>query len=152
VLGQDRTSSHFEFVDGACVPTLMTSNAYHEKFKTVTTTTTYSKQECEQVETVFLKHQKKMNECQSYEAKEMQKDWSTIYGGSMNGMSGYGIGMGMGFGGYGGYGMGGSSMSQLQQKKNLCDMYKSMGGPGGYVGGVNGGISSGSSSSKASNQ
>ena len=147
------TSAHFEFVDGSCVPSLITSNAYYEKNKTVSTSTVYSKNECEDIERVFLKHQKKMTECQSYEAKEMAQDWNTIYGSSMSGIGGgYGMGMGvgmMGFGGYGGFG-GGSSMSQLQMKKMNCDMYKN-GSFGGYVGGSASGSST-SSQSKTSNQ
>jgi hypothetical protein len=146
------TTSNFEFVEGACVPSLITSSTYSEKFKTVNPYTIYSKNDCEQVEKVYQKHQKKISECQSYEAKEMSQDWSTIYGTQMGGMGGYGmgVGMGMGFGGYGGYG-GGSSMSQLQMKKMNCDMYKN-GGGFGIVGGSGSGASSSSSQSKTSNQ
>jgi hypothetical protein len=150
IFEKNSTTSSFEFIEGACVPSLITSGTYSEKFKTVNAYTIYSKNDCEQVEKVYLKHQKKISECQNYESKEMDKDWHTIYGTQMGMGGGYGMPVGMGIG-YGGYGYSSGPMNQLAQKKMNCDMYKNGAMMGGYVGGSSSGSSS-PSQSKTSNQ
>jgi hypothetical protein len=121
-LGQE---AELEIKDGVCTPKSIATRMYHTKDNSVQTQKTFTKEACEEVEKLHLKHKEKIAKCDENSLEVMKdmgqnyeklKDLSSSFGG-------YG-GMGMGGGYFGGFGYSpfGGQQSQLTTMKNYCQM------------------------------
>ena len=139
-LGQE---AELEIKDGACTPSKVSTRMFHSKDGSVQLVPTFTKEACEEVAKLHLKHKEKLSKCDEAN-KEVSQDIflnaeklkNVPMGGGYVGGAGGGLGYpGVGMGGYGGYGpYGYSSPSQLSMMKNQCDMMLGefsfgMGGP-----------------------
>lgn len=135
-LGQE---SEFEITDGVCKPKSVSQRMINTKDNSIVKNKVFSKESCEEVQKLYVKHKEQISKCESsnalvakdlYQEHEKIKDvmggqysmggypGGGMGGGYVGGMYGGGMVGGMG-GGFGGYGPQSNTLTYL---KNYCDM------------------------------
>lgn len=121
-LGQE---AELDIKDGVCSPSKVSTRMFNSKDGSVQLVPTFTKEACEEVAKLHLKHREKLTKCDDANeeiSQEIFKNSEKLKNVPV-GMGGYGYpGMGLGYGGYGMGGFGYGSQSQLSMMKSQCDM------------------------------
>lgn len=123
-LGQE---TEFDIKDGMCTPSKVSSRMFHTQDKSVHLSPTFTKESCEEVAKLYLKHKEKLSKCDEANneiSQDMFKNLDKIRHVQIGGGIVGGIGSGSGIGsGYPGAYLGGfNSQSPLGLMKSQCDM------------------------------
>lgn len=151
-IGQE---ANFEITDGVCTPKDMSNRMFHSKDNSVHKNLTFTKEACEDVARLHLKHKESIAKCDEVSKVMTQDIWNNsgkISVLTQNGMFAYGGGLGAMGGGLGGYAGVGLQVSTLTALKNHCDMMVgqfNIGKPGNDAAGMAGGAAAGAGDGKS---